>query len=178
MGSSDIDLARRAAAGDSGAFRELLERHYDLLYRLAYRFFGNRADAEDVAQDVCLALAVRIRGFEGKSRLSTWLYRVAVNACRDHARRQANIRALHGASAAFVEHQRADWADSEGKVRWLYEAIGALDPSLQETALLVLTEDLNHRDAGEVLGVAEATVSWRMHKVKERLKALAESCHE
>lgn len=178
MGPSDLDLARRAAAGERDAFQRLLERHYDLLYRLAYRFFGNCADAEDVAQEICLALAGKIAGFEGRSRFSTWLYRVAVNACRDHARRQANIRALQGASVAFAEHQRADWADSEVRVRWLYEAIATLDQALQETALLVLAEDMSHRDAGRVLGIAEATVSWRMHKVKERLKALAESCHE
>ena len=178
MGPSDLDLARRAGAGERDAFQQLLERHYDLIYRLGYRFFGNAADAEDVAQELCLALAGKIGAFAGRSRFSTWLYRVAINACRDHARRQANIRALQGASVAFAEHQRADWADSEGKVRWLYEAIGTLDPALQETALLVLAEELSHREAGEVLGIAEATVSWRMHKVKERLKALAESCHE
>ena len=128
MGPSDLDLARRAGAGERDAFQQLLERHYDLIYRLGYRFFGNSADAEDVAQEICLALAGKIGAFEGRSRFSTWLYRVAVNACRDHARRQANIRALQGASVAFAEHQRADWADSEGKVRWLYEAIGTLDP--------------------------------------------------
>jgi RNA polymerase sigma-70 factor (ECF subfamily) len=178
MGPSDLELARRAAAGDRDAFRQLLERHYDLLYRLAYRFFGTSEDAEDVAQEICLALAGKVGAFEGRSRFSTWLYRVAVNACRDHARRQASIRTLQGVSVAFAESQRADWADSEGKVRWLYEAIGTLDPALRETALLVLTEEMNHRDAAEVLGIAEATVSWRMHKVKERLKALAESCHE
>jgi RNA polymerase sigma-70 factor (ECF subfamily) len=178
MGTDDLELARRAASGERNAFQQLLERHYDLLYRLAYRFFGNSADAEDVAQEICLALAGRIGAFGGRSRFSTWLFRVAVNACRDHARRQASIRALHGASLAFAEHQRADWADSEGKVRWLYEAIGTLDHTLRETALLVLTEELSHRDAGEVLGIAEATVSWRMHKVKKQLKALAESCHE
>jgi RNA polymerase sigma-70 factor (ECF subfamily) len=68
MGTDDLELARRAASGERDAFQQLLERHYDLLYRLAYRFFGNSADAEDVAQEICLALAGRIGAFGGRSR--------------------------------------------------------------------------------------------------------------
>jgi len=67
----------------------------------------------------------------------------------------------------------ADWADSEMRLRWLYGAIGRLDPALKETALLVLAEDLNHAQVGEILGVRESTVSWRMHEVRKRLKAMA-----
>jgi RNA polymerase sigma-70 factor (ECF subfamily) len=175
MSASDLDLAQRAANGDRDAFRELLERHYDLLYRLAYRFFGNVADAEDVVQEICLSLASRIGGFEGRSQFSTWLYRVAINACRDHARRQTNIRVLESASAALAECQASDLQDSERKVRWLYDAIAGLDASLRETVLLILGEELTHREAAEVLGIAETTVSWRMHEVRKRLKLLVVS---
>ena len=93
---SDIELAKLAGNGDRGAFQELLERHYDTLYRVAYRFTGSEADAEDIAQDVCLALADKIASFRGQSQFSTWLYRVAMNACRDFARKQKTTRALAG----------------------------------------------------------------------------------
>ena len=173
MSVSDLDLAQRAKDGDRGAFRHLLERHYDTFYRVAYRFFGNRAEAEDVAQEIAMALADRIGSFRGESRLSTWLYRVALNACRDHARRQQGFRALQGNYMAFADHRDADWADSEDKVKWLYQALDGLDPALKETALLVLTEYMSHAQAGEVLGIAESTVSWRMHEAKKRLKKMA-----
>lgn len=175
MNPSDLDLAQRAANGERDAFRELLERHYDMLYRLAYRFFGNVTDAEDVTHEICLSLASKIGGFQGRSRLSTWLYQVAINACRDHARRQSNIRKFAGASMVFAEHQAADWEDTDRKVKWLYGAIGSLDLPIKETVLLVLTEELSHREAAEILGVAETTVSWRMHKAKKHLRVLAES---
>ena len=78
--------------------------------------------------------------------------------------------------AAFVEvdaHRSADWADSGRRLRWLYQAIDRLKPDLKETALLVLAEDMSHAEAAEVLGIKEATVSWRMHEVRKHLSQMA-----
>lgn len=173
----DGDLALRAAGGDAAAFRHLLEQHYALIFRVAYRFLGSRAEAEDLAQDVAIGLAAKIRQFRGTSRFSTWLYRVVVNACRDRVRKEAGIGRAQAAFVAVQEARLADWADSEARLRWLYGALAQLEPALQETALLVLAEDLNHAEAGEVLGVAESTVSWRMHAVRKKLKAMASEAH-
>ena len=173
MRDADQELARRAVGGEGAAFRLLLERHYGLVYRVAYRFLGSAADAEDVAQDIALSLATRIRQFRGDSRFTTWLYRVAVNACRDHARRQAAARGAHAAFAVEEARWQGEWADGDRRLRWLYQAIDRLDPALKETVLLVVAEDLSHAEAGEILGVKEATVSWRMHEVRKRLKVMA-----
>ena len=171
---SDEELATRARKGDEAAFRQVLERHYDRLYRIAYRFFGSAAEAEDVAQDICMVLVAKIGSFRGSSRFSTWLYAVALNACRDHARKRTGQLKLQTSFVAFADQRAADWADSDQRTRWLYHAIDGLDPALKETALLVLAEDMSHAEAGEVLGVKESTVSWRMHEVKKRLKAMAD----
>lgn len=173
MSASDLDLVHRARDGDRAAFRLLLERHYGLLFRVAYRFLGNRAEAEDAAQEMSMTLAEKIGGFGGRSRFSTWLYQIALNQCRDHARRQ---KSLGRVEAAFVEveaHRSADWADSDQRVQWLYQAIDRLKPDLKETALLVLAEDMSHAEAGEVLGIKEATVSWRMHEARKLLSQMA-----
>jgi RNA polymerase sigma-70 factor (ECF subfamily) len=173
MSASDLDLVRLAQDGDRAAFRLLLERHYGMLYRLAYRFLGNRAEAEDAAQEMAMTLAQKIGSFAGRSRFSTWVYQIAVNHCRDLARRH---KSLGRVQAAFVEaeaHRTADWADSDRRLKWLYQAIDRLKPDLKETALLVLAEDMSHAEAGEVLGVKEATVSWRMHEVRKHLSQLA-----
>src|SRR5687767_14176509 len=138
MASSDFHLAQRAANGERDAFRQLLERHYAMLYRMAYRYFGDVANAEDVAQEVCLSLAAKIRSFEGRSKFSTWLYQVAINTCRDHARRQMSIKAFEGASATIAQQQATEWQETAGNVKWLYEAIDTLDATLKETVLLVL----------------------------------------
>jgi RNA polymerase sigma-70 factor (ECF subfamily) len=176
MGASDLELALKAKRGDRDAFRRLLERHYDRLFRIAYRFLGSAAEAEDVAQEIAMTLGRKIGSFRGESSFSTWLYSVAVNACRDHTRRQRSAGALQKSYLAFAEQRAADWADSDEKVRWLYRALDRLDPALKEAALLVLAEDMSHAEAGEVLGIAENTVSWRMHEVRKRLKILASAC--
>lgn len=173
MDASDPDLVRRARDGDRTAFRLLLERHYDLMFRVAYRFLGSRAEAEDAAQEMAMALARKIGSFGGRSRFTTWLYQLAVNHCRDQIRRRQTLGRME---AAFVEvdaRRSADWADSERRLDWLYQAIDRLAPDLRETALLVLGEDMTHAQAGEVLGIKETTVSWRMHEIRKRLTVLA-----
>ena len=175
---SDTDLARRARDGDREAFRQLLEAHYDLIFRIAARFTGSAHDAEDIAQDVCLTLADRLRSFRGEARFTTWLYRVALNACRDFARRQKTARTLQANYAVFREMDEDDARDTATRSNWLAEAVTALDPALKETVLLVVGEELSHAEAAKVLGCAETTVSWRMHEARKKLRVFAESEHD
>ena len=173
MSASDLDLVRLARDGDRAAFRLLLERHYGLLYRVAYRFLGSRPEAEDAAQEMAMSLAQKIGSFAGRSRFSTWIYQIALNHCRDQARRQKSLGRLQTAFVEVETHRHADWADSDRRVRWLYQAIDRLKPDLKETALLVLAEEMSHAEAGDVLGIKEATVSWRMHEVRKQLSQMA-----
>ena len=173
MTTDDDELAMRAGAGDAQAFRVLLERHYDRVYRLSLRFFGNKADAEDLTQDVCLALPKKLRSFAGRSRFTTWLYQVVINACRDQARSRTSRRMLNENYSEVSEMARADQRDTDERVRWLYGALEQLSPTLRETAILVLGEELTHAQAGEALGIKETTVSWRMHELRKELKTLA-----
>ncbi len=79
--ASDAELIGLARAGDRRAFAMLVERHYDFIHRVAWRWCGNRADAEDVAQDVCARLGKAIRSFKGEGAFTTWLYALTLNAC-------------------------------------------------------------------------------------------------
>lgn len=176
--ADDRELAEKAQRGDRDAFQLLLERHYDTAHRVAWRFLGNADDAEDVAQDICLTLPVKLRSFRGRSRFSTWLYTVVVNACRDHLRKRKSTEALQTSYAMFREMDEADRAHDAGRLDWLNAALAALDAPLRETAVLVLAEDLSHAETARVLGCAEGTVSWRMGEIRKRLKALQESEHD
>jgi RNA polymerase sigma-70 factor (ECF subfamily) len=175
MMAEDCKLAERAQQGDRDAFRQLLERHYDTAYRVAYRFLAHSEDAEDVAQDICLTLPAKLGSFQAKSRFSTWFYTVVVNACRDHLRKRKSTEKLQQGYAVFRDMDGADCADHDERLDWLNQALAALEPVLRETAILVLSEDLSHAETARALGCAEGTVSWRMAEVRKRLKALAES---
>ena len=70
---SDEHLVKRAVRGDRAGFAALISRHYETIFRIAWKWCGNRDDAEDIAQDVCLRLARNIARFDGNSHFSTWL---------------------------------------------------------------------------------------------------------
>ncbi len=81
--ASDLELAGLAAGGDERAFTRLLERHYGLIFKVAFKWCGDRHEAEDIAQDVCVKLARSIGGFDGRSKFRTWLYRITINTAKD-----------------------------------------------------------------------------------------------
>lgn len=171
--AEDDDLIARVRDGDRGAFARLVERHYDFIFRVAWRWCGRKADAEDIAQDVCVRLGRAIRGFRGEGRFTTWLYQLTLNAARDHGRRVARETArveawgVHALTeAAVVAAEPEDPADA------LWDAVRRLPPKQCEAVLLVYGEGLDHEAASDVMGCAEATVSWHIHEAKKRLKAL------
>ena len=173
MDTSDETLALAAAGGDRGAFASLLERHYDRVHGLAWRLTGSRADAQDLAQDICAALPAKLRNWRGEARFSTWLYRVVVNAVHDMRRRQAT-RARASDGWGDWEIARQDEIEAERAAQdWLAEAMTRLSPELRDTVALVLGEEMTQAEAGVVLGLSEGTIAWRMSEVKKRLRAMA-----
>ncbi|MEM7270784.1 MAG: sigma-70 family RNA polymerase sigma factor, partial [Pseudomonadota bacterium] len=89
METDDNALALAAGSGDRAAFAVLIDRHYDRIFRFAWRLTGAADQAEDLAQEVSILLARRIRQFRGDAKFSTWLYQVVLNAARDAGRRDA-----------------------------------------------------------------------------------------
>jgi RNA polymerase sigma-70 factor (ECF subfamily) len=142
-----------------------------MIYRVAYRYLGSAADAEDIAQDVCITLATKLARFRNRSRFSTWLVSIVINRCRDSLRRRKSSQALVEKYAALREAEDADQADTDKRTGWLHTALQSLEPSLRETVLLILGEDLSHAEAAKILGCAESTVSWRVHMARKHLKA-------
>lgn len=171
-GADDEALAR-AAAGDREAFDRLLRAHYDRIHGLAWRLTGSRADADDIAQDVCCILAERLGGFRGEAKFTTWLCSIVYNACRDFRRRRRSFARFADRLTVLAGlMQRPDGRDLYDEI-WMKSAISRLKPDLRDTAILVATQQLTHAEAAAIMGVAEATISWRMHEVRRLLAAKA-----
>ena len=174
MDISDESLATAAARGDRAAFASLLERHYDRIYGLCWRLTGHHAEAEDLTQDICAALPAKLAGWRGDARLTTWLYRVAVNAAHDRRRRAAtHARAALG----WGDWERARQADIAAEAQaqdWLQAAMTRLSDELRDTVALTMGEGLSQAEAAEILGVSEGTVAWRISEVKKKLRAMAQ----
>lgn len=173
--ASDEELVARAVAGDRDSFGRLLERHYDRIHGLAWHLTGSRSDADDVAQEVCCTLVEKIATFRGESRFGTWLCGIAYNACRDLRRRNRARFGLAERLAVIVGlAQPPDGRDLYDAI-WMKSAIARLKPAYRDTVALVVGQQLTHAEAAAILGVTEATVSWRMHETRRLLAAAGEA---
>ena len=174
MESSDTDLALAAAGGDRAAFRALLARRYDGLFRLAFRLTGSRAEAEDLTQDICAALPTKLVHFRGEAQVTTWLYRIAVNAAHDRRRRAATRARAATGWGDWELGRQAEIAETATRLDWLTRAMRALPDDLRDTLALVL-DDMTQAQAAEVLGVPPGTVAWRVSEAKKQLRKLRET---
>ena len=170
---NDEALAGRAASGEAAAFRELLGRHYDRVFRVVYSVLRDTSEAEDVTQEIWAAMPSKLRQWRGKAKLTSWLHRIALNAAKDSLRRAATRAKTAEGYAEIESLSRAEMADTQKRLTWLQTALGTLSDDLRETAVLTLSEEMNFAQAADVLGVAEGTVAWRMSEIRKRLKTLA-----
>lgn len=169
----DEDLAARAALGDKAAFRVLLDRHYDRVFRVVYSVLRHQSDAEDVTQEIWAALPRKLKSWRGDAKLTSWLHRIALNAAKDSLRRSASRARTVAGYAEIQDLSRGESAEKQQRLTWLHSALDTLSDDLRATAALTLGEDMNFAQAADVLGIAEGTVAWRMSEIRKRLKTLA-----
>lgn len=169
-------------AGDRAEFARLVEMYSDQVYRLALKILGDAQDAEDVLQETFIKALRSVAGFEGRSSLSTWLYRIAVNEAL------MTIRRRKGETVSIDEEKE----DSEGQtepveiVDWCClpesemmsaEARGFLDAAIQRlspalSAVFVLRDiqGLSVRDTAETLNISEMAVKTRLLRARLKLR--------
>ena len=168
-GDPDAGLLVAAIAGNRDAFASLLRKHYDRIHGLAWQLSGSRSDADDIAQDVCCILVEKIGSFRGEAKFTTWLCGITFNACRDLRRRRRSLKGFTERLTVLAGLASAPDGRDLYDAIWLKSAIARLKPALRDTAVLVVGQQLTHAEAAEILGVAEATVAWRMHEVRRIL---------
>lgn len=161
-----ITVAQR---GDNQAFEQLLEQHYEQIFRFAYRWFGNTADAEDVTQLACIKLAKSLGQYRFEAAFSTWLYRLVINCAKDWQRSQT--RHQHDCIESIAELTQQDQRAETGiYLQQILQWLDSLAEGFKETALLVHSEGLTHAEAASILQVKESTVSWRLHEIRKQLQ--------
>jgi RNA polymerase sigma-70 factor (ECF subfamily) len=171
---TDIELLDRAQSGDAEAMECLFERHYTMVYRLAWRWCGVRDDAEDIAQETFVKLIRKLNTFRRRSSFKTWLYRIAVNTARDFGRRCGAQRSREEEYDEEGNHNPGSGLVDGTAAGRLREALDFLPAAQREAVLLVFSEGMSHREASQVLGCSEVTVSWRVFRARARLRTFLE----
>src|SRR6187549_1463656 len=158
---------RNAQGGDVAAFAELVDLHYDTIYRFAWKWCGHQANAQDIAQLACIKLAASLGQFRFQSAFTSWLYRLVISCAQDWQRGQR--RHDHEEISEGEDVSISSPAEDHIYLMQLLGQLEDLGEGMKETALLVHAQGMSHAEAGAVLGVSESTISWRLHTIRKHM---------
>lgn len=189
-GEDEPRFVTRLVARDERAFNDSVKAYERRVFALVVRMIGNSAEAEELAQDVFVQVFKAIGTFRGESKLSTWIYRIAINICKNrtkylkvrHTNEQEELQALEErvpladarrSNAAQIERPDEMFAGKQVE-RIVQQAILELEPSFRECLVLRDVEDLSYEEIGAITGLPEGTVKSRIHRARAQLKELVE----
>jgi RNA polymerase sigma-70 factor, ECF subfamily len=170
------DLARitgqEAAVSTHDKFQDLLEQHKRLLYKVCRTFGREPADRDDLAQEITAQLWRAFPSFDDRAAFSTWMYRIALNIAISFQRRERTRTRYVISDDDLLLEVADDRAPSE--LAHLFALIDRLAP-LDKALLLLYLDGHNHRQIGEVLGISEHNVATKLNRLKQAMRADAES---
>jgi RNA polymerase sigma-70 factor, ECF subfamily len=179
-------LIGRLKERDEQAFNEIVRQYGDKVFSLVYRMIGNRAEAEDIAQEVFVTVFKTIDGFRGEAKFSTWLLRIAANQCKNRikylARRATDPEGLDDGGdvvAAATPHIAPLSGQIDGPDVLLeaaeldvlmQKAIAELDEDQRLLVVLRDVEEMSYEEIGEVTSLPEGTIKSRLHRARMAIK--------
>ena len=148
-------------------FSKLVKEHEQTIYAVCYMFSHDAEDVDDLHQEILLRLWQGYDGFEGRSDIKTWIYRVALNYCinfSDKRRREQTRR---------TTARESDTSDSDlekrMQIKQLYQRINKLG-LVDRSVILLWLEGLSYEEIGAILGISVKNISFKLVRIKERLK--------
>ena len=175
--SWDAGQVAAAAAGDTDAFRRLVERHGDALHLFCRRALGCHSDAEDVCQETFVRAWHALPRYREQGHFRAWLWRIALNLCRDHARARANRRKwlcdwpehLPLETIATSAKSPDEIAALHADLRRLSAGLAILPESLRLPLVLCTVENLTHAEVATILGLSIRAVDTRVFRARQKL---------
>jgi RNA polymerase sigma-70 factor (ECF subfamily) len=183
-------LVERLVARDERAFNELVRTYQRRVFSLILRMLGNPAEAEDLAQEVFVQVFKAIGTFRGESKLSTWIYRIAINLCKNrtkylrvrHADEQDELAEIdervplgaQGRSNVGAVERPDEMMAGKQVEAIVQRAIQELEPSFRECLVLRDVEELSYEEIEEITGLPAGTVKSRIHRARALLREAVE----
>ena len=179
----DLPLVRALQAGDDDALNALMARHREGLFGFVYRYIRDHETAADLVQETFVRAYFKIGKFQPTAKFATWLYRIALNLCRDHARsapakagartESFDLRAGQGSaerSEPMSPGQNPSQAAASGEeVKRLQAAIDSLPHDLKTALILSAVENRSQKECAELLGTTTKTVETRVYRARKLL---------
>jgi RNA polymerase sigma-70 factor (ECF subfamily) len=170
---TDEELVARSIGGDSDSFNELILRWERPIYALAYRTIGREEDARDVCQETFLRAFRALPGFRGQAKFSSWLYRIALNLCRDWMRRERrtpvvqapeNVDLMEAAAAAEPSESIEDLVARHDQIRAVERAMAVLPEEQRSAIILKEYHGLTFQEIADLVGCPLSTVKTRLYQ--------------
>jgi RNA polymerase sigma-70 factor (ECF subfamily) len=171
---SDQELMRLVQAGDTSPASEIFDRYSSRIYNFAYRFLRNSEAAEDATQEVFVKMLKHANQFHGDAKLSTWLFSITANWCRDYLRKADN-KAKEAEEVLYSIPAPSELAPDRNLERrqdeqMIQKALSALTPEQREAILLSRYQGLSYAEIAQISGCSEGAVKTRVFRAMETLK--------
>jgi RNA polymerase sigma-70 factor (ECF subfamily) len=171
--TADVDLVERCRAGDVDAFAALYREQSPRIFALARRIGGSTEDGEDLLQEIFLQAYRKLDSFKGDASIGTWLYRLALNHCLDYVRgRRARMDKVTETLDSETAVEPIARRETPIARLDLERAIGRLPDGCREAFILHDVEGFDHKEVGQLLGVAEGTSKSQVFKARLKLRAM------
>jgi RNA polymerase sigma-70 factor (ECF subfamily) len=159
--------------GDVDAFEQLYREHSGRIFALASRMAGSPDDGEDLLQEIFLQAYRKLGSFKGESAIGTWLYRLALNHCLDFVRsKQAKMGKITDTLDGEASFEPVARLETPIERIDLERALGRLPAGCREVFVLHDVEGFDHKEVGEMLGIAEGTSKSQIFRARMKLRAI------
>ncbi|MBK7098036.1 MAG: RNA polymerase sigma factor [Sphingobacteriales bacterium] len=176
-------LIQELKEGKESAFKSIVDAYQDMVYNTCLGIVKNEEDAEDLSQEVFVQVYQSIGSFKGESKLSTWIYRIAITKSLDHERKKkrkkrfAFVRSIFGDDSQVVVHvpdfhHPGVQLDQKENAAVLFKAIDKLPENQKIAFLLNKVEGLNYQEVSEVMEVSVSAIESLLHRAKGNLKKI------
>lgn len=152
-------------------FEKLVSGHQGLLYKVCRIYAANEADRQDLFQEMVIQLWKAYPKFKGEAKLSTWLYRVAINTAITGLRRKKDFITSYEPDALPHRSDESTGAAEEERLQLLYNAIAQLN-NVEKALVMLYLEDRTYDEMEDILGISSGTLRVKMNRVKEKLRQL------
>lgn len=169
-----LEIIKRAQGGNQEAFQEIVQRYKVQVAGIAYRMVGDYEDAKDISQMVFVKIYQNLHRFDTTKKLSTWLYRITINASIDFIRkfRKHKLEVLDNIIGELKEKKNdVEGVYQRGLIRLAVdEALESLNPKQRSVFVLRDLEGLDIKEVSQVTGMPQATVRWYLHRARAKLR--------
>jgi RNA polymerase sigma-70 factor (ECF subfamily) len=156
-------------------FAEICRDHMGLIARTTYAFTPDRADRDDLGQEILITLWESLPRYHASARLSTYVYRVALNCALNWKRSRRRYQQKLDHYTHVLPELTAGSAADQDRLRWLYERIHELPP-VDRSLILMSLDRLNYAEIAEISGLSESNVGVRLHRIKQHLITASQAC--